>query len=633
LRDEIPNPQELDTAGRLKQTVYFAEDSVLVKVYDYSRGERELMFAFSLEGNSIGNSQIALMSLEELIGSDITSDCLIYHAQKIKYLIWSESVYPSPNGVTQWNNSAGTGSWSWSTTVLDTFDIGLTNYASDNNASKISTAAQLSPAVFIVKRGSYNFDGSFFEIDWQNTKIIVESGVSFHSYSAAWTVHAEADIGSRLNGVQWRFAALQSNVRLSMCDIIHRDSRIDTLIADENRTGLSFSANRLVFDDSNLPSGTGVRISFGIGYIGEIAEKSNNTVKCEGNATIGNASDVSLEDLETASRVQDRLVLYGKGFARNWTLDRNYEFQAREAILSCNLTSEHYTASFNQLRVEGGEIRCRIRTKNSEPLNGSHFSTSQPTSSAAYNTHNDYVDSLPAGSMARSFRLSKAVSGIIYRNCRIAGNIELDDKGYAFENCEFAGTLTLNGWEAIISNETEMREEQKFDNCIFNNLHFNGTSAALYKTVYNVRITGGNVTGNIGGNGNTAQINCGIVRVRGLRNNGNIYSTKINSAFLGYRNSGSGTVRAFLAYYRQLGNLRASPRAHLFTVGDNASITGTIATESALATALGWVTRYLRGPTPLYDAFEGYLHTSQNVPTNPDDSTWIYASIQTVTDG
>jgi hypothetical protein len=219
LTNEVDNPQNLDTSGRLEQTIYFKENSAFVVMVDHSKNVPEILFSFTLQGRQLSDAQLTLMSLEQLINSDVQGDCLIYHAKKIKYLKWVNSPYDSPNGITEWNNSEGTGGWFWETTVLDIWDIGIDKYGIMDMIGSVARVNGI--AKFIVRSGQYYFeDDKPVTVDFARIVIEVELGVEFfftHGGRAIWEINTQPKINSILLGISW-FTVDRLDFRTSMLD-------------------------------------------------------------------------------------------------------------------------------------------------------------------------------------------------------------------------------------------------------------------------------------------------------------------------------------------------------------------------------------------------------------------------------
>jgi|GEM_PF-6859463 len=218
-QNEALNPVPLDTAGRLQGmdgTAFFREDSVWVDVHGDENGISTRLFSFELYRNG-GIGQIAsgsVLSLEDALSGENPISRIIYHAHKLKYLLWNPNAANEPNGITTWRPyGLETGLYTWETTILDLWDIGIDNSGMASRVQAITNAGTIANiAKFVVKSGTYSFGDSVMEtINFYDIAVEVESGVNFNfanGGSATWTVSRQPVINSMLAGITWNPTAL-----------------------------------------------------------------------------------------------------------------------------------------------------------------------------------------------------------------------------------------------------------------------------------------------------------------------------------------------------------------------------------------------------------------------------------------
>jgi len=216
----------LDTAGRLQGrdgTLFFKEDIVWVAVWGDQNGISALLFSFELYNTGrIGQSEGgSAMTLENAMNDPNPSSRIIYHAKKLKYLLWHPNATAQPNNITLWRPAGfEMGLYEWETTVLDLWDIGIENTGLISSIQNITAIGGI--AKFIVKRDYYSFgDEEATSINFNDIAVEVESGANFsfpntNDYTT-WTVSRQPDINSMLSHITWNPTAPFS-FRSSMLD-------------------------------------------------------------------------------------------------------------------------------------------------------------------------------------------------------------------------------------------------------------------------------------------------------------------------------------------------------------------------------------------------------------------------------
>jgi len=263
----------LDIAGRLQGAdgaLFFKEDSVWVDVHGDENGVSTRLFSFEVYrmggiGQTAGGS---VQDMASILEDEIPSSRIVYHAHKLKYLIWNENAVGQPNGITTWRPTAlSSGLYTWETTILDMWDVGIDN---SGTIGRVQAIVQISNiAKFVVKAGRYYLsDSEFASVDFADLNVEVEAGAAFvfaNGGGATWIIRKQPTINSMLRKITWSPTSPFS-FRASMLwndgngeGLIH-STKIDRLFLDADFHLNNVSVNETIGSLNylgNLPTLTG----------------------------------------------------------------------------------------------------------------------------------------------------------------------------------------------------------------------------------------------------------------------------------------------------------------------------------------------------------------------------------------